>query len=171
MSHSQPLRRIHLADLDTAPAPDAGLTVYVEPGGGFVAAARAAGIETPPCSSPAEAMRLVTVATQMLEASERGAARLDALIPGWASAVDAARLNMERLDGCPLTALFGSYRRGLQVLGVVGGGEAGAEALGFTVASATFERVHAHSAWLWTWLTQAWRSHVVERRVVQRFAA
>lgn len=131
----------------------------------YVVASTVLAIETPPCASQEAAVRLASVAHALADGASRAAALLDRVMPGWAALVSPATLDMERLDGCPLTMLFGSYRRGLRVLGLSATDEDEAERLGLTISSATFEAVWPHSAWLWTWMTQLWRGLVVERRV------
>ena len=45
-----------------------------------------------------------------------GAALLDEHTPGWAEAVDAVALDLSKADQCILGQLFGTYRKGAQLL-------------------------------------------------------
>lgn len=75
----------------------------------------------------------------------RGAALLDERLPGWRAEIDVDRLDLGNTCNCVLGELFGSYDRGLKMLGLY---DSQAGALGF------FKRGRQ----TWSSLTAGWRA-------------
>jgi hypothetical protein len=78
-------------------------------------------------------------------AVDRGAALLDARLPGWRDVIDASQLDLNSCQACVLGQLFGDYSRGLCLLDV-----ADAEWYGFYASHRT----------TWQRLTAAWHKAV-----------
>lgn len=87
--------------------------------------------------------------------AHQGARLLDSAMPGWASKVDAERLDQQTTKNCVLGQVYGDYWHGLDGLGLEFGGQF---KYGFSMpySTADFEK--------WQVLTDAWRAEVRSRQ-------